>query len=124
MNLETMLLAIPLAPLLGAIIAGLFGKQIRRAGAHTVTILGVAVSFVLSAMVFKQFAIDGAAPFNGSVYTWLVSDGVRFEVGFLVDNLTVMMMAVVTGVSLAVHVYTIGYMADDEHNWPKDSLAG
>jgi NADH-quinone oxidoreductase subunit L len=113
MSLENTLLAIPLAPLLGAIIAGLFGKQIGRAGAHTVTILGVAVSFALSAMIFKQFAIDGAAPFNGSVYTWMVSDGVRFEVGFLVDNLTALMMTVVTFVSLMVHIYTIGYMHDD-----------
>ncbi len=113
MSLENTLLAIPLAPLLGAIIAGLFGKQIGRAGAHTVTILGVAVSFALSAMIFKQFAIDGAAAFNGSVYTWMVSDGVRFEVGFLVDNLTALMMTVVTFVSLMVHIYTIGYMHDD-----------
>ena len=113
MSLENTLLAIPLAPLLGAIIAGLFGRQIGRAGAHTVTILGVAVSFVLSAVVFKQFAIDGATPFNGSVYTWMVSDGVRFEVGFLVDNLTALMMTVVTFVSLMVHIYTIGYMHDD-----------
>jgi NADH-quinone oxidoreductase subunit L len=113
MSLENTLLAIPLAPLLGAIIAGLFGKQIGRAGAHTVTILGVGVSFALSAMIFKQFAIDGAAPFNGSVYTWMVSDGVRFEVGFLVDNLTALMMTVVTFVSLMVHIYTIGYMHDD-----------
>jgi NADH-quinone oxidoreductase subunit L len=113
MSLENMLLAIPLAPLFGAILAGLFGKQIGRVGAHTVTILGVAISFVLSAMVFKQFAIDGATPFNESVYTWMVSDGVRFEVGFLVDNLTALMMTVVTFVSLMVHIYTIGYMHDD-----------
>ena len=113
MSMENLLLAIPLAPLFGAIIAGLFGRQIGRAGAHTVTILGVAVSFVLSAMVFKHFAIDGADPFNASVYTWMVSDGVRFEVGFLVDNLTALMMTVVTFVSLMVHIYTIGYMHDD-----------
>ena len=111
--MENLYLAIPLAPLLGAIIAGLFGKQIGRAGAHTVTILGVATSFVLSALVLKHFAIDGAEPYNASVYTWMVSDGVRFEVGFLIDNLTALMMTVVTFVSLMVHIYTIGYMHDD-----------
>jgi NADH-quinone oxidoreductase subunit L len=111
--MEKLYLAIPLAPLLGAIIAGLFGRQIGRAGAHTVTILGVAVSFVLSLIVLKQFAVDGAEAYNASVYTWMVSDGVRFEVGFLIDNLTSLMMTVVTFVSLMVHVYTIGYMHDD-----------
>ena len=113
MSMENIYLAIPLAPLLGAIIAGLFGKQIGRVGAHTVTILGVATSFVLSVLVLKHFAIDGAAPYNASVYTWMVSDGVRFEVGFLIDNLTALMMTVVTFVSLMVHIYTIGYMHDD-----------
>ena len=111
--MENLYLAIPLAPLLGAIIAGLFGKQIGRIGAHTVTILGVAASFVLSAIVLKQFALDGAVPYNESVYTWMVSDGVRFEIGFLIDNLTALMMCVVTFVSLMVHIYTIGYMHDD-----------
>ncbi len=111
--MENLYLAIPLAPLLGAIIAGLFGKQIGRIGAHTVTILGVAISFVLSVIVLKQFALDGAAPYNESVYTWMVSDGVRFEIGFLIDNLTALMMCVVTFVSLMVHIYTIGYMHDD-----------
>ena len=111
--MENLYLAIPLAPLLGAIIAGLFGKQIGRIGAHTVTILGVAVSFVLSAIVLKQFVYDGAEIYNQSVYTWMVSDGVRFEIGFLIDNLTALMMCVVTFVSLMVHIYTIGYMHDD-----------
>jgi len=113
MSMENLLLAIPLAPLFGAIIAGLFGRQIGRVGAHTVTILGVATSFILSVMVFKHFAIDGASPYNASVYTWMVSDGVRFEVGFLIDNLTALMMTVVSFVSLMVHIYTIGYMHDD-----------
>ncbi|MGB5338535.1 MAG: NADH-quinone oxidoreductase subunit L [Gammaproteobacteria bacterium] len=111
--MENIYLAIPLAPLLGAIIAGLFGRQIGRAGAHTVTILGVGVSFILSLYVLKQHVFDGAAVYNASVYTWLVSDGVRFEVGFLIDNLTALMMTVVTFVSLMVHSYTIGYMHDD-----------
>jgi len=107
-------LAIPLASLLGAIIAGFFGKQIGRSGAHCVTIIGVGVSFVLSLLVLKNVAIDGAAVYNQSVYTWMISDGIRFEIGFLVDNLTALMMAVVTAVSLMVHIYTIGYMHDDD----------
>ena len=122
--MESVYLAIPLASLAGAIIAGFFGGCIGRKGAHTATILGVGISFVLSLIVLYQQVWGGAEPYNGTVYTWMVSEGIRFEVGFLIDRLTVMMMAVVTGVSLAVHVYTIGYMADDEHNWPKDSLAG
>jgi NADH-quinone oxidoreductase subunit L len=111
--MEKLYLAIPLAPLIGALIAGLFGRQIGRAGAHTVAILGVAISFVLSLIVLKHIAIDGADPFNGSVYTWLVSDGVRFEIGFLIDKLTALMITVVSFVSLMVHIYTIGYMHDD-----------
>jgi len=106
-------LAIPLASLLGAIIAGFFGKQIGRSGAHCVTISGVAVSFLLSLLVLKNVVWDGAPIYNHSVYTWMISDGIRFEIGFLVDGLTALMMAVVTGVSLAVHIYTIGYMHDD-----------
>ena len=113
MSMENIYLAIPLAPLFGAIIAGLFGRQIGRVGSHTVTILGVATAFIFSAMVLKNFAIDGAATYNASVYTWMISDGVRFEVGFLIDNLTALMMTVVTFVSLMVHIYTIGYMHDD-----------
>ena len=122
--MESIYLTIPLASLAGAIIAGFFGGSIGRTGAHTVTITGVGISFVLSLYVLYQHVFAGTETFNGSVYTWMVSEGIRFEVGFLIDRLTVMMMAVVTGVSFAVHVYTIGYMADDEHNWPKDSLAG
>jgi NADH-quinone oxidoreductase subunit L len=111
--MDLIYLAIPLASLTGAIIAGFFGKQIGRSGAHCVTIIGVAVSFVLSLIVLKDVAIDGAAIYNKSVYTWMISDGIRFEVGFLVDGLTALMMAVVTSVSLMVHIYTIGYMHDD-----------
>jgi NADH-quinone oxidoreductase subunit L len=106
-------LAIVLAPLIGSIIAGLFGRQIGRAGAHWVTILSVAVSFVLSLIVFKDIIIDGAQTYNHSVYTWLVSEGIRFEVGFLIDKLTATMIVVVSFVSLMVHIYTIGYMQDD-----------
>ncbi len=117
-------LIIVLAPLIGAIIAGLFGGSIGRKGAHSVTILGVAIAFVLSAMVFKEVVIDKVGTLNQTVYTWLVSEGIRFEVGFLVDELTAMMMVVVTFVSLMVHLYTIGYMSHDEENWPAGSKAG
>ncbi len=108
-----LLLAIPLLPLLGAVIAGLFGKVVGRAGAHTVTILAVAVSCVLSVLVWKDLVWGGAAVYNAPVYSWLVSDGIHFQVGFLIDRLSALMMVVVTFVSLCVHVYTIGYMADD-----------
>ncbi len=112
-SMHNVYLAIVLAPLFGAIIAGLFGKQIGRSGAHWVTNIGVAIAFILSCVVFKHIVIDGAGTYNASVYTWLVSDGIKFEVGFLIDELTAMMMLVVTFVSLMVHIYTIGYMHDD-----------
>ena len=111
--MEFIYLAIPLASLFGAIIAGFFGKKIGRSGAHCVTIIGVGVSFVLSLLVLKSVAIDGAAVYNQSVYIWMISDGIRFEIGFLVDGLTALMMVVVTSVSLMVHIYTIGYMHED-----------
>jgi len=117
-------LTIVLAPLVGAIIAGFFGGRIGRAGAHWVTILGAGISTLLSLYVVKLFVFDGQEVFNGAVYTWMVTDGISFEIGFLVDNLTALMIAVVSFVSLMVHIYTIGYMADDEYNWPKKSLTG
>ncbi len=113
MSMENVYLGIVLAPLLGAIVAGLFGQQIGRAGAHWVTILGVAISFLLGLLVFKDVVFDGAAIYNNTVYTWLASDGVRFEIGFLIDQLTALMILIVTFVSLIVHIYTIGYMRDD-----------
>ena len=122
--MELIYLAIPLAPLLGAILAGLFGGTLGRSGAHWVTILGVGLSFALSLVVFNHHILGDAPAYNDTVYTWAVSDGISFEVGFLVDKLTVLMMLVVTFVSLMVHIYTIGYMADDEHNWPGTSKAG
>jgi NADH-quinone oxidoreductase subunit L len=111
--MQPIYLTIALAPLAAAVIAGLFGKAIGRAGAHSVTILGVGISCVLSFYVLYQILANGQAPFNGTVYTWLVSDGVSMDVGFLIDRLSAMMMVVVTFVSLMVHVYTIGYMHDD-----------
>lgn len=109
---QNLLLAVPLAPLAGAIVAGLFGKQIGRRLSHWVTILGVLVAFILSAMTLKSVALDGAR-FNQTIYEWMVVGGLKMEVGFLVDGLTAMMMCVVTFVSLMVHIYTIGYMEED-----------
>lgn len=111
--MDLIYLTIPLAPLIGSLVAGLLRDQVGRAGAHWVTILGVGVSTVLSLYVLKRFIFDGQATYNEAVYTWMVADGLRFEVGFLVDRLTALMMAVVSFVSLMVHVYTIGYMRDD-----------
>jgi len=106
-------LIIVLAPLAAAIIAGLAGKQIGRAGSHWVTIAGVGTSCLLSLLVLKNMFWGGAEAENISVYTWAVTDGLRMEVGFLVDRLTALMMCVVTFVSLMVHIYTIGYMHED-----------
>ena len=112
--MERIYLTIVLAPLLAAIVAGLFGRSIGRAASHWITILGVAISCALSAYVLKGLVFDGHAEFNGTVYTWMVSEGMRLEVGFLIDKLSAMMMTVVTFVSLMVHIYTIGYMAEDD----------
>jgi NADH-quinone oxidoreductase subunit L len=109
----THLLIIVLAPLLGAIVAGFFGRQVGRAGAHTATILGVALSCAFSCYVLYQLVGQGAGPYNQNVYTFFEVGGYSAHVGFLVDRLTAMMMVVVTFVSLLVHVYTIGYMAED-----------
>ncbi|GAB2618594.1 NADH-quinone oxidoreductase subunit L [Novilysobacter erysipheiresistens] len=110
---KSLLLAIVLAPLLGAIIAGLFGRRIGRAGAHVVTILGVAASCAMSAWVLWQLVGQGAPAFNENVYTWFEVGGIEAHIGFMIDNLTAMMMVVVTFVSLLVHIYTIGYMHED-----------
>jgi NADH-quinone oxidoreductase subunit L len=112
LSMKTIYLLVPLACLAGALIAGLLGKLVGRRGAHTAAILGVAISFVLSAFVVLPDVLKGHH-FNGAVYTWGVSGNIPLEVGFLIDPLTVLMMAVVTFVSLMVHVYTIGYMHDD-----------
>ncbi len=108
-----LLLAVPLAPLVGAIAAGLFGKTIGRRGAHSVAILGVLISFVISMLTWKAVAFDGAR-LNASVYEWMVLGDLKMEIGFLIDGLSAMMMCVVSFVSLMVHVYTIGYMAEDD----------
>ncbi|RXR05135.1 NADH-quinone oxidoreductase subunit L [Pseudoxanthomonas composti] len=110
---KSLLIAVVLAPLLGSIIAGLFGRQVGRAGAHTVTILGVAISCALSCWTLYQLVGVGAQPFNQNLYTFFEVGNYSGHVGFMVDRLTAMMMVVVTFVSLLVHIYTIGYMHDD-----------
>lgn len=112
--MQTVYLGIVLAPLFGAIIAGLFGHKIGRAGAHWVTILGVGIAFLLSLVVLRHHVLQGGEPYNATVYTWMVIEGIRLEIGFLVDNLTAVMISTVTFVSLMVHVYTMGYMHDDD----------
>jgi len=111
--MQSLYLLVPLAPLAGALLAGLFGKTIGRAGAHTATILGVAVALLASCVIAQDVIVNGNT-FNGALYTWATSGGLRFEIGFLIDPLTVMMMLVVSFVSLMVHIYTIGYMAGEE----------
>ncbi len=107
----TALLVVPLAPLVGAVVAGLFGRQIGRKGAHWITCLGVAIALLISLQTL--WAVLDGARYNQTVYEWMNVGGLKMEVGFLVDGLTAMMMCVVTFVSLMVHIYTIGYMADD-----------
>ncbi|MCX7544795.1 NADH-quinone oxidoreductase subunit L [Marinicella gelatinilytica] len=113
MEMKTSLMLIAFAPLVAAAIAGLFGRQVGRIGAHSVTILAVGLSCILSLKVLWQFISGGEAPFNENLYTWAVAGDVSINVGFLVDSLTAIMMSVVTFVSLMVHIYTVGYMKDD-----------
>ncbi len=108
---QGLLLTIPLAPLAGALIAGLAGDWVGRRGAHFFTILGVLVAFICSVMVLAQ--VGAGARFNATIYEWMVLGKLVMEVGFLIDGLSAMMMCVVTFVSLMVHIYTIGYMKDD-----------
>ncbi|WP_338848036.1 NADH-quinone oxidoreductase subunit L [Massilia sp. W12] len=112
-----LLLAIPLAPLAGAMVAGLlgtrfFGNLVGRKVSHSATILGVLIAFVLSFLTLQD--VLAGAKFNETIYTWMTVAGLKLEVGFLVDSLTATMMCVVTFVSLMVHIYTIGYMEEDE----------
>ena len=113
-----MLLAVPLAPLAGSVLAGIWGtafggNKIGRGGSHTLTIAGVLIAFILSAITFNSVIFDGAR-FDQSIYTWMEIGGLKMEVGFLIDSITAMMMCVVTFVSLMVHIYTIGYMQEDD----------
>src|SRR5512142_1561749 len=109
-NMQNLYLLVPLAPLAGAIAAGLFGKALGRVWSHRITIALVAVSFMASLAIFQD--VMAGHIFNGTVYKWVTSGDTSFEVGFLIDRLTVMMMLVVTFVSLMVHIYTIGYMQE------------
>ena len=113
MSLLALSLWIVLAPLAGAVVAGLGARAVGRAGAHSVTIAGVAISTVLSFFVFKAVVLDGGAGFNGPAYVWGEVGDLRLEIGFLIDELSATMMLVISFVSLMIHVYTIGYMADD-----------
>lgn len=113
-----MLLAVPLAPLAGSVLAGIFGtafggNKFGRCVSHSLTILGVLLSFILSALVFKAVVFEGAS-FNATIYEWMTVGDLKMEVGFMIDSLTAMMMCVVTFVSLMVHIYTMGYMAEDD----------
>jgi len=110
-NMQNLYLLVPLAPLVGAILAGLFGKALGRNWTHRITIALVAVSFAASVAIFKD--VLAGHQFNGTVYKWMTSGDTSFEVGLLIDRLTVLMMLVVTFVSLMVHIYTIGYMSED-----------
>jgi NADH-quinone oxidoreductase subunit L len=112
MMTENLLLTIAFAPLVGSIIAGLFGKQVGKVWSHRAAIAGVATAFVLSVWVLKLVAVDGQT-YNEQVYQWLQAGSLSLEIGFMVDALTAMMMVVVTFVSLMVHIYTIGYMQED-----------
>lgn len=112
MTMQQIYLAIPLLPLLAAVVIGLFGKFLPRAAAHVITIAGVAISFALSVYVLKDALVS--MPYNETVYSWLKSGNFSFEIGFLIDRLSAMMMVVVTFVSLMVHIYTIGYMHEDK----------
>lgn len=117
MRLETISLYIILAPLLGSIIAGFFRHQVGRSGAHWITIIGVAISLVGSLLLAKAYFIDGAQTLNTNLYTWASGGdlfGYDFHVGLLIDHLTVVMLLIVSFVSFLVHIYSIGYMADDD----------
>jgi NADH-quinone oxidoreductase subunit L len=111
MTMQQLYLLVPLAPLAAAIVVGLFGAKLGRTVSHTLCIAGVAVATLASYFVFRD--VQAGNTFNGDVYTWLASGSLRLAVGFLIDPLTATMMLMVTFVSLMVHVYTIGYMADD-----------
>jgi len=112
MTMQQLYLAVPLVPLAASIVVGLWGGRMPRAASHWITIVAVAISFVASVIIFRDVMAGNI--FNGDVYVWAVTDGIRMAVGFLIDPLTAMMLIVVTFVSLMVHIYTIGYMADDD----------
>ena len=113
MELTDLYVWVVLAPLIGSVIAGVFGKSIGRAGAHWVCILGVGISTLISGAAFGHIVLEGGAAFESTLYHWGKVGDLTLEIGFLVDPLSVTMMFVVSFVSLMVHIYTIGYMRDD-----------
>jgi NADH-quinone oxidoreductase subunit L len=112
--MQNVYLWIVLAPLFGAVITGLFGLKIGRSRSHLVAISGVVVSFLLSLVVLYHHILYGAASYDCTVYTWMTIEGICLKIGFLVDNLTAVMICTVTFISLMVHIYTVGYMQDDD----------
>ena len=112
--MEDIYLTLALAPLVGSLIVGLAGNRLGRTMSHTITILGVAISTVLALYVFNHHVLEGGDVFNENLYTWMQIGGLNISVGFLVDNLTSVMLVIVSFVSLMVHIYTIGYMHDDD----------
>jgi NADH-quinone oxidoreductase subunit L len=112
MTMQQLYLVVPLVPLVAAIIVGLWGRKMPRAASHWITIVAVAISFVASVVIFRD--VMAGNTFNGDVYVWANAGGVKMAIGFLIDPLTALMLVVVTFVSLMVHIYTIGYMADDD----------
>ena len=110
--MKTAYLLVPFAPLVGAMVAGFAGRAIGKKATHRVAILGVLVSLLASLWVMHD--VSQGNTFNGALYSWAVIGKLKMEVGFLIDQLTAMMMVVVTFVSLMVHVYTIGYMEEDD----------
>jgi NADH-quinone oxidoreductase subunit L len=121
-SMQQLYLLVALAPLAGAIVVGLFGSKLGRTASHWICILGVAISFVGSVIVLRDVRLGHV--FNGDLYVWMTSGNIKFAIGFLIDPLTALMMAVVTFVSLMVHIYTIGYMADDAGYTRFSSSAG
>jgi NADH-quinone oxidoreductase subunit L len=112
MTMQQLYLVVPLVPLAAAIVVGLWGRKMPRAASHWITIIAVAVSFAASVIIFRD--VMAGNNFNGDVYVWANAGDVKMAIGFLIDPLTALMLVVVTFVSLMVHIYTIGYMADDD----------
>src|SRR5829696_8472569 len=112
MTMQQMYLVVPMVPLLASIVVGLWGHRMPRAASHWITIVAVAISFVASVIIFRDVLAGNT--FNGDVYVWANAGDVKMAIGFLIDPLTALMLIVVTFVSLMVHIYTIGYMADDD----------
>ena len=110
--MQSLALIVVLAPLIGAIIAGLCGHWIGRQGAHRVTITFMTISFLVSLIIFYQ-VVYANQYFNGPIYSWMISGSYRFDIGFLIDSFSAIMIVIVTFISLIVHIYSIGYMRDD-----------